>query len=104
MRDSKGHFYALAQPEACFQGTLPQHTPSETWGPAGFLQPLSTNAGLFFLPNCKNSKLEERRRQKSVIMEKTHVDNGERNSLQSAQGCENLTVTHPIKNNFQMSF
>lgn len=33
-------------------------------------------------------------------MEKTHVDNGEGNSLQSAQEFENVTGTHPTKNKF----
>lgn len=35
-------------------------------------------------------------------MEKTHVDNGEGNSLQSAQEFENVTGTHPTKNKFQV--
>lgn len=35
-------------------------------------------------------------------MEKTHVDNGEGNSSQPIQEFENVTRTHPIKNNFKM--
>lgn len=35
-------------------------------------------------------------------MEKTHVDNGERNSSQSSQEFENVTGTHPTKTKFQM--
>lgn len=49
--------------------------------------------------------LKVRRRQQSVLlelMEKTHVDNGEGNSSQSAQEFENVTAAHPTKNKFQM--
>lgn len=100
--DIKGHSYAWAQAEVCFQGTRRHHTPQWNVGPCRLSSTTLQHCGLFLLLKCKNSKLEERRRQKSLMMEKTHADNGERNSLQSAQGFENVTATHPIENNFQM--
>lgn len=128
-REIKGHSYALSRLEICIQGPLSQYTAQWKAGPHGLCNVSPCRLWIFYfhfgipfhfgifthrILNMEywkhwrfhtikgHWKFPKRKRSGSVLMEKAHVDNGERNSSQSSQEFENVTGTHPTKTKFQM--